>query len=150
MLRQHAALGAEHQADAQPHDPDAEPLGLYRRALPVVAEAEAEATLAAVEFGQHLVVARPVPADRGAADQHRRACGSSRLIRRTTLPVMRRREARIRWRLPARPQAVRDRLARQVDDRVDRRVVGKLRQAGDQPERRVQRRGLARDRAPAR
>ena len=54
---------------------------------------------------------------------------------------MRRREARMRWRFPDGPKPVRERLARQIDDCVDPGVVGELRQAGDQAERRVERRG---------
>ena len=41
-LRQHAAFGAEHEADAQPHHAHAEALGLHGRALPVGADAGAE------------------------------------------------------------------------------------------------------------
>src|SRR5262249_59409012 len=71
--RKHAAVGAEHEPDAEPHDPRAEPLGAPGRALPGVADAVREAALSAVELGELLVLPQAVPADGRGRDQHRRA-----------------------------------------------------------------------------
>ena len=98
VLAQHAALDAEHEADAQPHDANAQALRLPGFALPGVADAMGEAALAAVEFGQRLVLPQAVPADRGAADHHRRLA-AKRAISRLTARVVRRRDDKILRRL---------------------------------------------------
>src|SRR6185369_5983988 len=70
--RQHAALSAKHQPDAQPHNARAEPLRTLRGALPGLADPMTEAALAAVELGELFILPEAVPADGGAADEHRR------------------------------------------------------------------------------
>jgi len=55
QVGEHAAVGAEHEADAQAHHAGPLPLRFSRSPLPGLAQAMAEATLAAVELGQRLV-----------------------------------------------------------------------------------------------
>ena len=141
--RQHAAFGAEHEADAQPHHAHAEPLGLHRGALPVGADALSERGPPARRLGQALVVALAVPADRRGAHQHG---GLDLQPPDQAHDIAGHAQARGEdaVALGDGPQAVCDRLAREVDDRVDVRLVGKLREPGDQPERRGQCRGARR------
>src|SRR4051812_20904504 len=68
----HAVLDTEHEPDAQPNHPHAKAFRFARRALPRLTQAMAEATLAAVKFCELLIAPRAVPADGGAADEHRR------------------------------------------------------------------------------
>src|SRR5262249_57194693 len=81
-----------------------------------------EAALAAIELGEHFILPETVPADRRAADQHGRATLEARDqahdMAGDTQP--RRQDAPT---LPARPQSVCDRLARPIDDRIDRRFA---------------------------
>ncbi len=106
-----------------------------------VADPMREAALAAVEFGQRLVLPQAVPADRGAADHHR-----GTLLQACDQPVDRARGAQARRQNPAalapRPQRIADRLAGEIDHGIDPRVVRDLREVGDDPQRRPQRRRL--------
>ena len=142
-LAEHPALGAEHQADAQPHHPHAQALRLPRFALPGFAEAMREATLAAVELGERLVLPQPVPADGGAADQHRRSLLQPRdQTNDGTRHAQPRRQDLAP--LAPRPQAVAGRLARKIDHGIDPRVVRDLREVRHDAQRWPQRRRLGR------
>ena len=70
QIAEHPGLGPQHEPDAQADHAHSEPFGFPRRAFPGVADAMAEAALAAVELGQRLVAPCAVPPDRRAADHH--------------------------------------------------------------------------------
>ena len=138
-----AAVGAEHRADAQTHGAYAMTLGRHRGALPGLAEPVREAGLAAVELGQHLVLPQAIPADRGAAHQYGRLALEPR---DQAHHVAGHAQARGKDAAAARdrPQAAVDRLAREIDDRVDRRVARDLVELRHQRVRWPQAGGLAR------
>src|SRR5262245_18757888 len=64
QIAEHPGLSAKHETDAQPDDAHSELLSLPRRAFPGVANAVAEAALAAVKLRQRLVAPCTVPPDR--------------------------------------------------------------------------------------
>jgi hypothetical protein len=148
QIAKHFGLGAKHDSDAQSDDAHSELFSFLRSAFPGLANAMAEATLAAVKLGQRLVVPCAVPPDRRTADHHGRmaleASDQADDVARHTQPRAKNSAA-----LGPRPQAIGDRLTGKIDDGVDHAVIGNLIEVGNQPERRPQSRGLGGDRAPA-
>src|SRR5262245_51559460 len=101
----------------------------------------ADPALAAVELGQRLISPCAVPTNCRAADQHGRTALQAR---DQTDDIARHPQARSENPppFPPRPQAVGDRLAREIDDSVDGGVICDLIEPGDEPEGWLQRRRL--------
>src|SRR5262249_29546068 len=70
QMAEHPGFGAKHDSDAQPDDSHAELFSFPRRAFPGLANAMAEAALAAVELRLRLVPPCAVPPNCRAADHH--------------------------------------------------------------------------------
>src|SRR5260370_19594088 len=70
QIAEHPALSAKYESDAQPDDANPELFGFSRRAFPGLADAMAEAALAAVELRQRLISPGAVPSHRRATDHH--------------------------------------------------------------------------------
>ncbi|MCS6622743.1 hypothetical protein N0B44_07470 [Roseibacterium beibuensis] len=131
---QHAAGGAEHEADAQGHHPHTEGPCPQGGLLPGVAEAVAEAGVGGAALVERPIAVQAVPTDGGAADQHLRPglkpgdqashVAGDLEARTENSPA-----------LGEGPQAVADRLSREVDDGVDAGGRGDLSEVADDRDR---------------
>ena len=130
--RDEAALGAEHEADAQAAPPSPRALRPRRAAFSQASQSSwLKQACDLAEFGQRLILPEPVPADRRAGDQHRRLALEPRDQAHDIAGHV---DARLEdlAALGLGPQPVADRLAREIDDRIDPRVRRQLIEARDQ------------------
>nr|WP_246328929.1 hypothetical protein [Brevundimonas lenta] len=128
--RQHAAPGAEDQADAQGDHADTHGLDRRGGVLPRVAQTVTEAGVGGAGFIEDFVGVQAVPADGRAADQD---LGPALQPGDQTAEVAGDFQARAQdaAALGEGPQAVADGLAGEIDHRVNARVVSDLVQVSD-------------------
>ncbi|HYC96472.1 MAG TPA: hypothetical protein VEB62_00815 [Brevundimonas sp.] len=131
---QHAAPRTQHQTDAYGDHAHAQHLRSAGGLLPGMAEAMAETGIGGAGFVERLVAMQAVPADRRAADQHLRARlqPGDQAADVAGDPEARSQDPAT---LAHGPQAVADRLPRQVDHGVDTPIVGDLGEARDDRDR---------------